>query len=191
MAWKGMAAFALLAAGAAVGAVLATQQAPAARQEAVPGGAIAEAPVDDAALVAARQETMQRMEAVWLMLSDMIGREEGRGSVAEGAAAAAAAAEGAGILAGLFDEMQRQYPEGTFAPPSLALPEVRADWAAFSSLARDAEQRAEALASALAAGRVEEAKDLLSAVERDCSACHLRFSPGIRSDLRPLPPDRP
>lgn len=183
MAWKVMAAAGMLAAGVAVAAVVVTK-APAARQESLPRDAIAEAPLDTAAMVAARQHTMQRMEAVWLLLSDMIAHD---GESLD----RAAAAEGAGILAGLFGEMQRQYPAGSFVPPSQALPDVRTDWAAFTGLAKDAEQRAQALGEALSSGSLGEARDALSAVEKDCSACHLRFSPGIRTDLRPWPEQRP
>lgn len=186
MAWKGVAAAGALAAALAGGAavvVTAPAPAPAARREGPPAEALAEAPRDSGALVAARQETMQRMEAVWLLLSEMIGQGDDLDRPA--------AMEGASVLAGLFREMQRQYPEGSFAPPSQALPDVRTDWAAFTGLAEDAQRRAEVLGDALASGSPEEARDALSAVEKDCSACHLRFSPGIRTDLRPWPPERP
>ncbi|MGC2856416.1 c-type cytochrome [Novispirillum sp. DQ9] len=182
MAWKWMAAAGIVAAGLATAAVVVTQ-APAARQDAPVPGEIAEAPLDAEQVVAARQETMRRMEAVWLLLSDMIQRDDEIDR--------AAAAEGAGILAALFDEVGRQYPEGSFVPPSEALPDVRKDWSAFLALTAEAEDRARDLAEALENGSIEEARDLLAAVEKDCSSCHLRFSPGIRTDLRPWPENRP
>lgn len=158
---------------AALIAVTAAQAAP--QQEAAQPAA---PDMDAAALVEARQETMRHMEAVWLMLRDMIDRE--------GLSDRKAAAEGAEILASLIADMQRQYPEGSFVPPTEALPEVRQDWDAFLRLAAEAEANAEALQEAVLAESQADALEALKALEANCSACHLRFSPGIRSDLRPL-----
>ncbi|MFA7430653.1 MAG: cytochrome c [Rhodospirillaceae bacterium] len=130
-------------------------------------------------VIAARQDTMRQLEAMWLMLSDLTARP--------GALDRKAAAEGAEIMAGLLGDMQVQYPEGSFVPPTEAVAEVRRDWSDFLQLAATAQGHALALRDAALDDDKALAAKALAELEADCSTCHLRFSPGIRTDLRPWP----
>ncbi len=167
MAWKKT-----MAAGAVALFIGATAQA------AEPAGE----PLQGAEVVEARQEAMRQMEAIWLMLSDMIERD--------GDLDRKAAAEGAAIMLELFGDMQRQYPEGSFLPPTAATPEVRQDWDDFLKMAATAQGYAMNVREAVLEDDRETAATQLAALEVTCSNCHLRFSPGIRSDLRPWPEGR-
>lgn len=139
-------------------------------------------PLQGPEVVEARQEAMRQMEAIWMMLGDMIGRE--------GDLDRKAAAEGAAILVELLGAMQRQYPEGSFVPPTSATPEVRQDWNDFLKLVATAQGYAMNVREAVLDGDRDTAATQLSALEGTCSTCHLRFSPGIRSDVRPWPEGR-
>ncbi|KJS44753.1 MAG: hypothetical protein VR70_01445 [Rhodospirillaceae bacterium BRH_c57] len=139
-------------------------------------------PLQGPAVIAARQETMRQMEAIWLMLDDMIERDEDLDRKA--------AADGAAIMVDLFGDMQRQYPEGSFLPPTAATLEVRQDWSDFLKMAATAQGYAMNVREAVLDGDRATAATHLAALEVTCSTCHLRFSPGIRSDLRPWPQGR-
>lgn len=149
--------------------------------DAPPDAASALAETREAGVIAERQETMRQVEAIWMMLDDMINRLE---PPPEEPTAREEAVRGAHILADLLAAMRLQYPQGSFAPPSEALPMVRDDWQAFTSLTDQAEQHAHAVATALEAEDRTGADRALDALGDTCTTCHLRFSPGIRSDHR-------
>lgn len=136
-------------------------------------------PDEPASIIMARQAAMLEMERAADLIAAMVddgvpwSREE-----------AARAAEN---LVALLSAMPEDYPEETFAEPSLALPTVRSEWADFTALASEAAATAGDLRAAVEQENLRAVRTSLAELRHICSTCHLRYSPGIRTDEEPLP----
>lgn len=73
-------------------------------------------------------------------------------------------------IAGHARDIPRLFPDGSFHPPSEALPEISADRAAFDALAAKLAIAAEELASDAGASR-----EAASGLADICKQCHTRF----------------
>lgn len=116
----------------------------------------------------------ERME----LMKDIAGQMKQIGAMIKGKADfdAQAVHSAAGTVAAHAGEIPELFPEGSTEAPSEALPSIWRDWDAFTGLAADLEERADALAEAAAsADGAGDIRPQFAEMGRTCSACHEDF----------------